>query len=364
MKTKSTRLEAFSLSATAALDGVPEWIHLLPRGKVETVDSRSGFSYDGGPIPLVSIDGRDSVDRVIVDINHATSKRSHLGDAIPAQGWVAELSARDDGLWARVEWTPAGRDAIQSKAYRGVSAEIFVDKQQNRVIGLSAISLTNRPAVRHLVPIFNTANPTPENDDGDDMEKLMLKLCAALKLKDDTSEDALVAAVTQLAADNGRQALQLSALAKAVGAKEDAPYEQIMLTAKAYADTTKMVPVQVVEEMRQELLTSTTRFNELDNKLRQDKATAFVEGEFHKGRIGLVGAMKQHYITRHMLSAESAKSVELEITNMPIMQGSRILPAAPPEDGKVMLTAEEDLVAKVMGIDADAMRKTKAALAA
>jgi phage I-like protein len=80
-----------------------------------------------------------------VDVNHNRGE---------AQGWLTELEARADGLYAAIEWTPPGKDKVASKTFRYFSADIT--EAQNILDGksywpvLAAVSLTNVPVLNVL----------------------------------------------------------------------------------------------------------------------------------------------------------------------------------------------------------------------
>jgi phage I-like protein len=149
------------LAANPMADGVPEWIHLVPAGKLETIDGRNGFQWDGRALQLMGIDGEPGVSRAPVDVNHANAKLGGNGHDTPAKGWIVALENRADGVWGRVEWNTAGKALIADKAYRGISAELMVRKLDGLIIGIRGASLTNTPNLKGLTPLFNAAETNP-----------------------------------------------------------------------------------------------------------------------------------------------------------------------------------------------------------
>ena len=148
----------------------PEWVELIPAGRVTGRDGRSwlnsrpedilaGFAALGADLP--------------VDIEHSTELKAPGGDPAPAAGWVKELQNRDGAVWGRIEWTDSGRELVASKAYRYLSPVIVYQRDNGLIAGLSSVGLTNRPNL-HL-PALNQ-----QQDVEDEMD--LKQLLAALEM--------------------------------------------------------------------------------------------------------------------------------------------------------------------------------------
>ena len=112
-------MAAQDLPAIAENAEVPEWIHLVPTGAVDTFDGRGPYELaDPQSIIARSFSRRGEIE---IDINHATFQASPLGLEAPAQGWIVEMEAREDGIWGRVKWTNEGRRLVAERAYRRIS---------------------------------------------------------------------------------------------------------------------------------------------------------------------------------------------------------------------------------------------------
>ena len=126
----------------------PEWIQILPLGKVELRDSRRPFEVNQADLEAIiakfKADGLD----LVVDYEH----QSLGGDKAPAAGWIKELQARDDGLYARVEWTAAARQHIEAQEYRYYSPVLKLEPKTRRPLALMHAALTNTPAMTQLAP--------------------------------------------------------------------------------------------------------------------------------------------------------------------------------------------------------------------
>jgi phage I-like protein len=93
---------------------LPEWIRVLPQGLVELSDHREPFMVDQASLLSMAADFRSRGVDLVIDYEH----QSLQGERAPAAGWIKELEARDDGLWAPVDWTRQARDYLEKKEYR------------------------------------------------------------------------------------------------------------------------------------------------------------------------------------------------------------------------------------------------------
>lgn len=99
---------------------------------------------------------------ICVDYDHLTLKIRQPGDG-KAAGWFRELQTREnDGeLWARVEWTEAGANAIRAKEYRYFSPVIRWDYTTDKGEKLAAIlfngAITNTPFLQGMQPLALSA---------------------------------------------------------------------------------------------------------------------------------------------------------------------------------------------------------------
>jgi len=108
-------------------------VKVSPVGDVIGLDGRS-FRIDG-EVLLASIE-RNGL-HVVMDENHS------FGEAL---AWLAKDSfeAREDGLYASIEWTPKGKTFSENKSYRYLSP-VFDMGDNRTVIGLDSVGLVNRP---------------------------------------------------------------------------------------------------------------------------------------------------------------------------------------------------------------------------
>lgn len=127
----------------------PEWVRLLPLGEVALGDGREPLAVDAEALA-------DLVDRfeergldLVIDYEHQTLS----GGKAPAAGWIRELEARDDGLWARVEWTDTAREHLAAREYRYFSPVLRLEDKTRRPLALLHAALTNTPAINGQTPL-------------------------------------------------------------------------------------------------------------------------------------------------------------------------------------------------------------------
>jgi phage I-like protein len=342
---------SFFYVALNAEQGVPSEIMLLPAGgTITTVDGRGPYKVvDAARIAAESLQAAGG--KILIDENHATDWAMPRGEPAPARGWIVALNARTDGLWGRVEWTEAGKQLVGDRAYRGISPALAVanDGTIQRVL---RASLINVPNLRGMAALHAQLG-------ADGMLKSILQ---ALGLKEDADEKTALAAVQSLKSTTALQsalapiakaaglkdgadataictavtALQssLAPIAKAAGLKDDASATEICTAVTTLAAGAK--DGKTIVALQAELTDVTTKLNTLTKDRATDRATAFVDGEIVKGRVG-VKPLRDHYIATH--AADPAR-VEKEIGAMPILTGPSIAQIAPP-DGSVELNSEQ-----------------------
>jgi phage I-like protein len=189
MKTNSTAIN--STEVLVDQGKVPEWVALIPAGKVSGRDGRSwnnnrpgeiveAFSYSGMDIP--------------VDIEHSTELKAPHGDPAPAIGWAKELQDRNGAIWGKVEWTAEGKTLVGKRAYRYLSPVIIYQRDSGTIVGLTSVGVTNRPNLR--LPALNNQHG------GNPKETAMLKaLLAALGLPENATEIEATTKISNLKTD-------------------------------------------------------------------------------------------------------------------------------------------------------------------
>jgi len=137
-----------------------------------------------------------------IDENHSTDLSAPRGGSSPAFGWMKNLCADETGaIWADVEWTERGRDAVAKKEYRFISP-VFSHNEKGEINCILRAALTNTPNLE--LPALNS-----EQLENNEKEVPMLKeLITLLGLPETATEADVIAAVKALNAAKETTALQ------------------------------------------------------------------------------------------------------------------------------------------------------------
>lgn len=193
MSRRSAITNAVSSDALSAA-GVPaDWIQFFPLGEIKPVDGRKPWKIEDAAhaaaivaASLTRLGGRE----MPVDYDHQSDFAAirGVGGVAPAAGWVKQLQARSDGIWARVEWTPAAAQKMADREYRYISPTFF-DDQQGRVALIARAALTNNPAL-DLAAVASGQNV--DHEESDDMLK---DIALAVGLPETASQADVLAAI-------------------------------------------------------------------------------------------------------------------------------------------------------------------------
>lgn len=323
-----TQKPAIQLSRAACasvdlqVDGVPEWVHLLPaaQGTVFTHDGRGPYRViDPAAIIAASLnaDPRDE-GGLIIDENHASDIAAPLGQPSPARGRIIDMEIRPDGIWGKAKWTAAGHALMADRAYRGISPVISYDAKTGAVHSILRAGLVNYPNLRGLTALNS------------EVQMDLTTMAKALGLAETATMDDILAAITELQkggkggeAEVTAMQASLMKIGAAVGvAGGDAAAILAAVTAKAAEPGTEQLVA-----MQAEVAKITTAHNtlvashaELQTQIKRDKASAFVDAAIADARPG-IKPLREHYIARHM---QDAAAVEKEIAAIPAFGASRL----------------------------------------
>lgn len=181
-----------------------------------------------------------------IDYDHGSSSPVNNGPR-PAAGW-AGLAARDDGMYVVMKrWTDTAASMLRNREYRYFSPEFVHDKKAPfKIREITAVALTNRPAMMMPMPLAASAtaspNPTtevvtdtatPPMGEGEDMSKVLSLLSAA-------SDDEAVQAVETMRAalsERGTALVAATAAVATMGAE--------LASAKASRDATDALITEI-----------------------------------------------------------------------------------------------------------------------
>ncbi len=233
---------------------LPEWIRLLPLGQVNLVDGRPPFEVDRESV-AVMVEGFNArgVD-LVVDYEH----QSLNGGQAPAAGWIKELAAQEDGLWARVEWTSQAQEYLRQKEYRYFSPVLKLDATTRRPLALMHVALTNVPAMQGVSPLVakyggdgSDQNDKPAEEAPQERPELHMEMKSRLGLASEAPEEAVWTKVTEFFREIG----------KALGLEEGATGAQVhgrLEGLKAGAAQAEALKAKV-EALKSRLLEETAR---------------------------------------------------------------------------------------------------------
>ncbi len=197
MKKKNTENEPCTtlLALNFELGGqVPEEIELIPPG--ETLTGRDGrVFYNPDPVAVVDAMNQRGLD-LVIDFEHAQELKAPQGEKAPAAGWASGFYARGDrSVWAKVAWTPAGREAIANREYRYLSPVLLLDRATMAIKALASVGLVNKPNLN------NTALNREHNINQQTEETIMKDLLKRLGLAEDATEEQALNALGKLQGD-------------------------------------------------------------------------------------------------------------------------------------------------------------------
>jgi phage I-like protein len=171
---------------------LPEWTLLIPWGRVA---GESEMLVDEQSAEAVINRFKAHAADLVIDYEHQTlgGEYSRADGLAPAAGWVKEIRAEPGkGLFGRVDWTNKAKTAIAAREYRYLSPVAIKSKKAgNRVLRLHSAGLVNKPAIEGMCPIVNSEGLFDEEND-------MEELCKLLGLPPDASVEQCIEKIKAL----------------------------------------------------------------------------------------------------------------------------------------------------------------------
>lgn len=175
---------ATSLSAQADFTP-PQWVHLIPAGTFSGRDGRGPYTLDAQAVlDAFAAGGID----LPLDYEHQTLTAEDKAGPVPAAGWIKELQARADGIWARVQWTAQAAALLADRAYRFLSPVFRFTPADGRVVALAGAGLVHTPNLTLQAAASQ----------GTAMEELIERLPYILNLPATTTLEELIAEVQKV----------------------------------------------------------------------------------------------------------------------------------------------------------------------
>jgi len=132
--------------------GIPSEIHIVPLGEWEHTQY--------GKIKITNRDIKQFVENFKAKVRRdiPITEGHEVSDEKPAIGWFKKLTAKEGGLWAKVEWTEEGKELLSKKKYKYFSPEfyrVYEDPETQEVYTnvLVGGALTNKPYFKDLKQI-------------------------------------------------------------------------------------------------------------------------------------------------------------------------------------------------------------------
>lgn len=280
----------------------PEWIKIAPRGEVVTRDRRF---YIIDPEKLVAAFKADGT-RPCVDIGHNTEYGQFRDTPPPAIGWIEEMEARTDGLYARIDWLEAGKAALASRGYRYVSPCFFRESDEVTARLIKSVAICSSPALGGM-PALNSSDPA-----GD--PTMLKELIAALGLKDGASQADMLSAVAALKTP----------------------------------DPDKFVPVAQHNAATAALTAAQAELKAIKDASIEAKCSALIDDAVKAGKVA--PAARDHYLTLAR-SAFDATAAALAAMPALLTPGEGEAGKSPPDGAGVSaLSAEQVAIARSLGI--------------
>jgi hypothetical protein len=156
-------------------DGVFE----TPKDGYYEICPKGEFPHDNGVTQVIDdqavramADAFKPGDEILIDFDHESHDQNKR---TTAAGWIQNLVARSDGLWAQVKWSNAGAQAVKGGEYRYISPVWLASDCQQlggdrvRPLRLYDAGLTNKPNLQGIDALSNrdakTSDAFEETDD-------------------------------------------------------------------------------------------------------------------------------------------------------------------------------------------------------
>lgn len=234
--------------AVCAAPGFPEGnvqeFQVLPFGRVKS--EKGDFLVDEDSIREIiqsfNVAGNDTV----IDYEHQTL----TGEQAPAAGWIKSLENRvEQGLWAKVEWTPRAAEYLANKEYRYFSPVVLIRKSDRRAVKIHSVGLTNTPAIHDLEALVN--KNIPGDHPGKEDDEMKAKICKMLGLPEDATEEKVLESLEKM-----RQAGQAPVhgdILSLLDLKSDASLDDVKAAVLALKNPSGYVSVQEFNQLKQKL---------------------------------------------------------------------------------------------------------------
>ena len=333
------------MSLNAEGGTIPTRIQLVPAGP--SVVGRDGRVWKNTHPQGVVRNSTARLEMIPIDENHATDLAAPHGGQAPALGWMTNLCTEAGGaIWAQVEWTDRGREALSKREYRYISP-VFASNASGEITAILRAALTNNPNLS--LPALNSTqpgNPVKENTS-------MQNILAALGLAETATEQEAIALIQAMRA----QLAAATALKKptvpivALAAAEPAPGIDLGV----YAPRTDL------NAMEARAVAAEKQLAEL--KAAQFKQAVEVAVDQAIANRKITPASKQEYIALCATQEALETFKKVVAVNPELMSREAQVPGGIPPGEAVNLNAAEETVAKAAGYTPEEWKQLKGGVA-
>jgi phage I-like protein len=313
------------------------WYHLLPAGKFSGRDGRGPYVLNAAQMDaLIQAFARLECD-LPVDYEHQMMDAKDKSGPVPAAGWIKELASRSDGLWGRVEWTPAAQECLTNKEYRYISP-VFVHDKGGRIQALTMAALTNTPN------LYLTAAASRHNNGGHMSD--LARVVELLGLSEDATEDDVIEAINKLkTSENTKKDEGGEAQSEGEGEGEKKEDEESLHSKTP--DPSQYVPMSLYQELN-------NRLTNLEQTQAKKQADTLVSQAMSAGKI--TPAQKDWAV---VYASRDPKGFGEFVSKAPVIVSANAqVTGQTLETTTGALTAEQRQMAVTMGIKPEAYLKT------
>jgi phage I-like protein len=325
-------METGSLFLSLNFEGeVPSRIMLVPADRI--VKGRDGREWKNPSPKQAALNSITRLPLLPIDENHSTDLSAPKGGASPAFGWMKNLCADESGaVWADVEWTERGRDAVSKKEYRFISP-VFAFNKEGEINCILRAALTNSPNLN--LPALNSERLENINEERKTMDKTLL---AALGLPETANITEALAAVQALNASKPKADVQ---------------------TDRSPVDLTAYAPRADLNAMEARASAAEKQLAELNAAQLKKDAEAAVDEAIKNRKIA--PASKAEYLALCATQDGLNRFKNIMVATPAIIgDGNQAPEETPPAGGSgVALNAEETAVARAMGYTVEEYQKIK-----
>jgi phage I-like protein len=269
------------LFLTAVAD-VPQWIRILPMGEVALGDGREPFRVNREALESVLTAWEKRGNDLVIDYEHQTLDRG----IAPAAGWIKTLEAREEGLWARVEWTERAQAYISSREYRYLSPVITLNKQTRQPMELLNAALTNCPAINNQTPLVarlgqgmrkikeidNMPNISQLNQEVEEKGIMINRIKSLLDMEPEAGDDQVIETIQTWKLARSDKLQETGTITEALGLARGTSAEKVLGRIEALK-----VEVEAGRKSRDELV-------RLQEQIAKDKAESMIQEALKTGR--------------------------------------------------------------------------------